>query len=549
MSREPLAATWKNKLFFGDNLVILHEQIPDESVDLVYLDPPFNSNATYNVLFAERSGAKSSAQIRAFDDTWQWSMESELAYHETVTRGGKLADLLQALRAFLGQSDMMAYLVMMAPRLAELHRVLKRTGSLYLHCDPTASHYLKLLMDAVFGPENFRNEIVWKRTSSHGNVSANYGDVIDTLLYYSREPKPIWNQLYVPYSEDHIRNKFTYRDEHGRAFTTSDLRNPSLRPNLIYEYKGYKPHPNGWSISRQKMEQYDREGRLWFPSDPDGRIRLKRYLDEQPGQKVQNLWDDVKPINSQAQERLGYPTQKPEALLERILRASSREGDVFLDPFCGCGTAVHVAEKLRRRWIGIDITHLAITLIRHRLHNAFGRDLEPYEVIGDPKDVESARTLAVLDRYQFEWWALGLVDGRPAHDKKKGADQGIDGLIYFFDDGTNVAKKAVVQVKSGHVTRNQIGDLNHARQREKAEVGVFITLEDATEPMRREACSAGFYQPDYFPGLKVPRIQILTIAELLAGKKVELPMAAVPATFRKAARAHKNAEPQQTSIF
>lgn len=540
---------WKNQLYFGDNLPVLRNHLDDESVDLVYLDPPFNSQATYNVLFKERSGERSTAQIAAFEDTWEWGMESELAYHETVTQGGKLADLLQAFRAFLGQNNMMAYLVMMAPRLKELHRVLKPTGSMYLHCDPTASHYLKLLLDAVFGGQYFQSEIIWKRTSSHGNVSVGYGDVTDSIFFYSKGDKPTWNQQYVPYSKKHIETKFTYREPGGRLYTTENLRNPGVRPNLHYEYKGYKPHPNGWAISREKMEQYDREGRLYFPSDPNGRIRLKRYLDEQPGQKLQSLWDDIAPINSQAQERLGYPTQKPAALLERIINASSNEGDIVLDPFCGCGTAVEVAEKLHRRWIGIDITHLAITLIRHRLRTAFGTQLCPYEVWGEPKDLHSAQALAELDRYQFEWWALGLVDARPAQDKKKGADRGVDGYIYFFDDGTNIAKKAVVQVKSGHVTRSQIGDLNNARQRDKAEIAVFITLEEPSGPMLKEAASAGFYQPEYFPGMTVPRMQVLTIAELLAGKKVEVPMLAPAATFKSAAPVKKKGGPEQIGFF
>jgi len=317
-----------NRLYYGDNLTVLRGSIDDESVDLIYLDPPFNSQATYNVLFRSTAGEKSRAQIEAFEDTWHWGDEAELAFDGVMTSGKTdAAEMLRAMRTFLRENDMMAYLSMMAVRLLELHRVLKQTGSLYLHCDPTASHYLKILMDAVFGAVNFKTEIVWKRTSSHGNVSSGYGDVTDTILYFSRGDKPNWNQIYVPYSQKHIDTKFTFKDADGRAFTTSDMRNPGVRPNLMYEYKGYKPHPNGWAISRKKMEKYDKEGQLWFPPDKSGRIRLKRYLDEQPGQKIQNLWDDISPINSQAQERLGYPTQKPQALLERILLASSTEGE------------------------------------------------------------------------------------------------------------------------------------------------------------------------------------------------------------------------------
>ncbi len=308
---------WKNRLYFGNNLKIVRDEIPDEHVDLIYLDPPFNSNANYNVLFAEKSGEKSAAQIAVFTDTWHWNKDSEEAYGEVVLKAGKLSELLSAFRSFLGTNDMMAYITMMAVRLVELHRVLKSTGSIYLHCDPTASHYLKLIMDAIFGGQNFRSEIIWKRTSSHGNVSIGYGDVADSIFFYTRGDKPRWKQQYIPYTKKHIETKFTYKDADGRLYTTENLRNPGVRPNLTYDYKGYKPHPNGWAVSLDRMEQYDRDGRLYFPPDPNGRIRLKRYLDEQPGRKLQSLWDDISPINSQAQERLGYPTQKPEALLER----------------------------------------------------------------------------------------------------------------------------------------------------------------------------------------------------------------------------------------
>ena len=237
--------------------------------------------------------------------------------------GRRAHDAIMGLHRMLGPSGMLAYLTYMAERLEECRRLLKPTGSIYLHCDPTASHYLKAVMDGIFGYASFRTEIVWKRTSSHGNVSTNYGAVTDIILCYSRGDRPIWNQVYTPYSSEHIENKFTYRDPGGRRFTTSDLRNPGVRPNLRYTYKGYEPHPNGWAVSREKMERYDQEGRLYFPRKKSGRIRLKRYLDEQPGHKIQNLWDDISPINSQAKERLGYPTQKPVALLKRIIEASS----------------------------------------------------------------------------------------------------------------------------------------------------------------------------------------------------------------------------------
>ncbi len=531
----------KNRLYYGDNYDVLRLYVRDESVDLVYLDPPFNSRQDYSVLFAEKDGSKSSAQIHAFEDTWTWNLDAERSYQHIVENiGGRIADAMRAFRTFLGSSDMMAYLAMMAPRLAELRRVLKPTGSIYLHCDPTASHYLKVLMDAVFGPDHFRTEIIWKRTSSHGNVSAGFGDITDTILYYKRGEKPTWNQVYFPYSDDYIESHFGMRDPDGRRYTTSDLRNPGVRPNLHYEYKGYKPHANGWAVSRERMEQYDRENRLVFPKSPDGRIRLKRYLDEQPGEKATNLWEDIPPINSQAQERLGYPTQKPEALLERIIKASSNEGDVVLDPFCGCGTTVQVAQRLNRRWIGIDITHLAIGLIKKRLSDAFGPQIrDTYEVIGEPTDFAGAERLATEDKYQFQWWALGQVGARPA-EQKKGADRGIDGRLYFHDDESGKSKQILFSVKAGGVTVNQIRDLRGTMERERAEIGVFLCFEEPTRPMLREAAEAGFYvSPD---DSTYPRIQILTIEEILDGKQPQYPLHRRDATFKKAPRARPQSE-------
>jgi site-specific DNA-methyltransferase (adenine-specific) len=544
---------WKNKLYFGDNLPILRECIPDESVDLVYLDPPFNSAANYNVLFKEKSGERSAAQITAFEDTWEWGQESEAIYYEVVLKGGKLADLLQALRSFLGTNDMMAYLVMMAPRLMDLFRVLKPTGSIYLHCDPTASHYLKLVMDAIFGPENFRSEITWKRTNIH-NDSKSWSTVADIILYYVKDNRKdyIWNPEYLKHSEEHVASKYK-ADGSGRMFTLSDMRSPNPRPNLTYVWKGFPPHPNGWAYSRDTMQKLDEEGRVWYPMLPDGsydlskRPRLRRYLDEMKGTLISNIWTDIFPINSQAQERLGYPTQKPEALLERIIKASSNEGDVVLDPFCGCGTSISVAERLHRKWIGIDITHLAITLIRHRLHDTHGTEIAPYEIIGDPKDLYSAQALAIEDRYQFQWWALGLVDARPAQDqRKKGADSGIDGFINFVDDSSGKAKKVIIQVKSGHVKAGDVRDLKGVMDREKAAIGCFITLEEPSAPMKIEAVSSGFYESEYFSD-KHPRIQILTIAELLSGKQLQYPRHKIE-TFKKAQRVSK-ATAEQGGLF
>lgn len=548
-----MADDWKNQLYFGDNLDIMREYIADESVDLIYLDPPFNSNATYNVLFEEKNGTQSAAQIEAFDDTWHWDMKAEATYHDIVTNGPrKLADLIQALRSFLGQNDMMGYLVMMAARLDEMHRVLKPTGSLYLHCDPTASHYLKVVLDTILGFENFRNEIVWQRTNVHSD-SKTWSAVSDTILFYTKSHTFTWNRVYLPHTEEHVESKYRNMDANGRRYTLSDMTSPNPRPNMMYEWKGFAFPPNGWRYSRETMAKLDAEGRIWYPDDKRKRPRLKRYLDEMSGNLITTVWTDINPINSQAQERLGYPTQKPLALLERIIKASSNGGDLVLDPFCGCGTTITVAEQLNRRWIGIDITHLAITLMRHRLETAFDTELSPYEVIGDPKDLESARALAQESqhegRYQFEWWALGKVAARPAHDKKKGADTGIDGIINFFDDNSGKAKKIVVQVKSGHVTRNQIGDLKGVMDREKASMGAFITLEEPTRPMIEEAAAAGFYEPEHFPGLRYARLQILTVNDLLGGKRIEYPRLAPESTFKRAERRTKVKDIEQDRLL
>jgi site-specific DNA-methyltransferase (adenine-specific) len=521
-----------NTLYYGDCLDILREYIEGESVDLVYLDPPFNSNATYNVLFRAPSGEASQSQIEAFEDTWHWNKAAEDAFDQVIKSGNTdAAEMLRAMRSFLKENDMMAYLAMMAVRLLELHRVLKPTGSLYLHCDPTASHYLKILLDAVFGVRFFHNEIIWKRTSSHGNVSANYGDVTDTIFYYSKGAEPIWHRPYVPLSERNIETKYTGREPDGRRYTTRDLRNPGVRPNLHYTYRGYKPHPNGWSISREKMEQYDREGRLYFPKDKDGRIRLKIYLDESPGRAIQNLWDDIPPINSQAQERLGYPTQKPLALLERIIAASSNEGDLVLDPFCGCGTTVHAAQKLNRRWIGIDITHLAISLVKRRLIDAF--PLAQFEIHGVPKDVGAARELAKADPHQFQLWALSMIEAQPYKGGRKGADSGIDGFLYFKPDG-KITERAIVEVKSGeNVSPQWVRALAQVVERERAKIGVLVTLTDPTTTMRREASAAGFYESPLHG--KFEKIQILTVEDLFDGKRPHIPWVD-PSVFKKARR-------------
>jgi site-specific DNA-methyltransferase (adenine-specific) len=531
-------STDKNKLYYGDNYEVLQRYIKDESVDLIYLDPPFNSRQDYNVLFAEKDGSQSSSQIHAFEDTWEWNIDAERSYQHIVERGGRVADAMRAFRTFLGGSDMMAYLAMMAPRLVELRRVLKETGSIYLHCDPTASHYLKILMDAVFGPQSFRNEIIWKRTTTKNDYiqgATNWPRVHDVILDYGKHPHvAAFDQPFGEYDEDYVRSKYPHSDPDGRRYGLWDLTAPGsgMRGHPQYEFMGITRF---WRYNKEKMENLAAEGRVVQPR-PGAVPRYKRYLDEMKGVAITDVWPDIPPINSQAQERLGYPTQKPEALLERILKASSNEGDVVLDPFCGCGTTVQVAQRLNRRWIGIDITHLAINLIKTRLRDTFGEEIKnTYEVIGEPTDLEGARELASSpDKYQFQSWALGLCYARPAEGIKKGADRGIDGRLYFHDDESGESKQIIFSVKAGGVTASQVRDLRGVIEREKAEIGVFLTFEEPTGPMKREAAEAGLYTSA--DRTTYPRIQILTIQQILDGKQPDYPRHRADATFKKAPR-------------
>jgi site-specific DNA-methyltransferase (adenine-specific) len=521
-----------NVLYFGDNLDILRKYIPDNSIDLIYLDPPFNSKKDYNILFKENGGVESEAQIKAFTDTWHWTQAAENTYHEIVTKGPiKVGKLIDSLHDAVGSNDVMAYLVMMTIRLVELHRVLKPTGSLYLHCDPTASHYLKLVLDQVFGPANFRNEIVWKRGIAHSD-SRRYGRIHEYLLFYSKTKEFTWSKQFMPYDPRYAQTYYRYKDEDGRLFMSDNLAAPGGR-GPRYEWKGIV---RNWRVTRENMEKLEKEGRIFYTNK--GIPRLKRYLDEQLGMPLQSIWTDVLPIVSWSTEGLGYETQKPLALLERIIRSSSNEGDVVLDPFCGCGTAVVAAQKLNRKWIGIDITHLAINLMRNRLRESFPGIA--FEVIGEPKDLASARALAGQKpdgRYQFQWWALGLIGARPLGEKKKGADKGIDGVISFIDEVSGKAKRVVVQVKSGHIGVNSVRELKAVAANEA--IGVLITLEPPTGPMKVEAVDAGYYHSPIWDK-NYPKIQILTIDELLHGQTVDMPpQTQTSVTFAKAPKIPK----------
>ena len=514
-------------LFYGDNLDVLRNHIEDASVDLIYLDPPFNSNANYNVLFKSPDGKQSQSQIEAFEDTWHWTDAAEAAFDDVMRSGhSDAAEMLRAMRAMLKENDMMAYLAMMAVRLIELHRVLKPTGSLYLHCDPTASHYLKMLLDAVFGVPNYRNEITWKRQTAHSDAKTKFSDVSDIILFYAKSKASKFKPVYVAHDPAYVSKFYRHDDNDGRGpYQIDNTASPNPRPNMMYEWRGF-PYPDkGWRFQKETMQKLHDDGRLYYPKHADGsfdfskRVRVKRYLSEQEGSIVTSIWNDIHPLHASNAERLGYPTQKPVALLERILKASSNEGDVVLDPFCGCGTTIHAAEKLNRSWLGIDVTHLAIGLIRDRLRDAFPQ--ATFDIYGVPRDLAAARELASADKHEFQLWTLSLINAQPYKGGRKGADGGVDGYIWFQPDGRN-HEKAVVSVKGGeNVDVKMIRDLIATVDREKAKVGVFVTLTEPTRNMKTEAAAAGFYEsPNHG---RFPKIQILTIADLFAHQKPHLP--------------------------
>jgi len=481
-------------LYFGDNLEILREKFPDRPdgdgyFDLIYLDPPFNSNRDYNVLFKEGL-TDSAAQVQAFEDSWHWTADAHHTFEELVgsrksaTRTNEqIANLMLALEKLVGHNDMLAYLTMMTARLIELHRVLKKTGSIYIHCDPTASHYLKIVMDAIFGERNFRNEIIWHYTGG-GRSKKYFSQKHDTILCYSRSDTT--------------------------TFNIDDVRVP---------YKETSGYAKSGVISASG----------------------KKYMPNPLGTPVDDVWD-IPIINPMSKERLGYPTQKPEALLERIIKASSNEGDWVLDPFCGCGTTVSVAERLGRNWIGIDITALAINLIKKRIKEQFPDKLIPIFVDGLPKDIAGAQALFKKDPFEFEYWALDLVDATPSRSKSKGnmrgADKGVDGIVTFTRDiknGVQEYGRLLVQVKGGGVQRSDIATLRGDVEREKADGGLFITLEEPTRPMREEAVSAGSFQVP-FSKEEFPRIEIISVKELLAHKRPRIPFGS-PEPYHKKAKA------------
>jgi site-specific DNA-methyltransferase (adenine-specific) len=523
-----------NTLYYGDNLDVLRAQVASESVDLIYLDPPFNSDATYDMLFKEPGGQRGESRIEAFQDTWTWGSSAARAFDEVIhSNHSDVAVLLKAMNSFLRQSDLMAYLAIMAVRLIELHRVLKPTGSLYLHCDPTTSHYLRVLLDSIFSPDKPKVEVIWQRTNAHNFKSAVWGRSHDTLLYYSRSDKPVFHPQYMAYGAAQLSRYKT--DAQGRRYKAENLTFSTANARRQFEWRGTRPPPNrSWGASLDQLEAWFAAGRILVRRDGTPRLDgLKVYLDDMPGKPAASVWTDIERVGNTSAERLGYPTQKPLLLLERIIQASSDLGDLVLDPFCGCGTAIHAAEKLGRRWIGIDITHLAISLSERRLKDAFPSIR--FDVEGTPRDFGAASDLARRDRDQFQWWAVSLVDGVPRGGHKNRADRGIDG-IRWVRTGPNPGDIAQVIVSVNgcdNVGVAMLRDLAGVVEREGAAAGLMITLAEPTREMSREAAAAGCFES----GLgRYPKLQVCTVRQILAGGAVDLPPLGRGEGFRRAPR-------------
>lgn len=568
----------QNELYYGDNLDVLRRKIAPESVDLCYIDPPFNSKRNYFQIY-NNQGGEDRAQAQAFVDTWNWGDEAVegldyiLDIERLSPRAGETrwteqtVELLRGLEKVLGRGSLLAYLVHMTLRIVEIHRVLKPTGSFYLHCDPTASHYLKLVLDAVFCGQggDFLNEIVWKRTSSSNNPRR-WGPIHDVILLYSKAAGYLWNPVKMPLSQAYLDSKYRHSDERG-TYRLSDLTASGTRTGDSGKpWRGFDPNVTGrhWGVpasivlsltneppqsSQDKLDLLDANGFIYWTPGRGGKPgfpQLKRYLTD--GQPIQDVVDDIAPINSMAAERLGYPTQKPEALLERIIRASSNEGDTVLDAYCGCGTTVAVAQRLNRRWIGIDITYQSIALILKRLEDRYPDDWPAIEanikLDGVPRDLESAMALANRKddktRKEFEKWAVLTFSKNQARiNEKKGADGGIDGIAYFLLDSDQNGK-AIFQVKSRPGNRGDLATLNSDRQREKAEFGFLICTGLPTKPMRDEIAAAGKFRHPLL-NREDDRLQVITVAELFdrpgsPGKRLDLPMARTDAVKSAAAK-------------
>lgn len=518
----------KNHLYYGDNLTIMR-QMPDACVDLIYLDPPFNSQRNYNLIYKRLTGQPVPEQEEAFCDAWDMDAEKEDLVRkiriELPDKYGADQELIAFWNAWIKalrqtQPRLLAYLLYMTFRLFEMRRILKPSGSLYLHCDATASHYIKVIADSVFGHQNFRNEIIWKRTSAHSSANR-YGPVHDTILFYSKSDSFTWNPQHTPYSADYLASHYRNTDAEGRRFTLSDLTGAGTRNGETGQsWRGFDVTAKGrhWAYMPSTLDDLDRRGLIYWPTG-DGWPRYKRFVDETPGTPLQDTWDDIAPINAMAQERLGYPTQKPIALLERIIASSSNPGDVVFDPFCGCGTAIYAARSLGRKWIGCDIAILSVQLVRDVLFKRYGLlEGEHYDVSGVPLSMEGAIDLFQRDPRQFQHWAVELSGGFSS--TKHSGDKGIDGRIHF--ETSDGLKNMTISVKGGGiVTPAFVRELRGVLEREPdAEMAGFICLQKPTKGMLTEAATAGLYT---YRGTVYQRLQIRTIQDLLDGKGFDTP--------------------------
>lgn len=518
----------KNHLYYGDNLTIMRT-MGIASVDLIYLDPPFNSQRNYNLIYTKLTGQPIPEQEEAFCDAWEMDAEKEelvrkmpIAFQEY----GADPELVMFWQTWINalrytQPNLLAYLIYMTYRLFEMRRILKPTGSIYLHCDPTASHYIKVIMDGIFGHHNFQNEIIWKRTTTKSDFrqgAANWARIHDVILHYSKDArlKRVFTQPFTEYSKEYVADKYGQRDTDGRAYTLGDLTAPGAgtRGHPQYEFMGVTRY---WRYGQEKMEKLLAEGRIVQPR-PGAVPRYKRYLDEVSGIAIGDIWSDISAINSQAKERLGYPTQKPIELLERIIAASTNEGDIVFDPFAGCGTAIYAAHLLGRKWIGCDIAILSVKLIRDVLLKRYGlKEREHYDISGIPVSVEGAQDLMDRDPHQFQHWAVELAGGFAS--TKRSGDLGIDGRIYF-ETGSGL-KNMVISVKGGKLTPAYVRELRGVVEREPdTEIGGFICLQNPTKGMISEAASAGTYN---YLGAHYDRLQFRTVQDLLDGNGFDTP--------------------------
>ncbi len=512
-----------NQLIFGDNLNVLKSKIiKDESIDLIYLDPPFNSKKVYNILYKTPDKDKENSQVEAFLDTWSWGDDDEKVFEEV----GRLEDkslytCLRSFRDIMGESDMMAYLTNMSIRIYFLNKKLKKDGSMYLHCDPTASHYLKMVMDTIIGNKNFRNEIIWERSHPH-NDAKRYGNNTDRILFYAKSNKSTWNKQFTPLGEDYIKSHYKHTDDDGRKYRLGPLDAKSLSGGG-YEYE-WNNRYHLWRVPKKEMEKLHKEKKLHYTSK--GLANRKLFLDERDGIPLQSLWKDIHFV--QGSEDLGYPTQKPIKLLERIINASSKENDLVLDPFCGCGTTIHAAEKLKRNWIGIDITHLATGLVKKRLINSFPK--VKFKSNGIPTNLSSAIKLRDFSEknpklyYEFQYWANSLIPG-VRNNPVKGSDNGVDGTYWVIEGKDNkgyIYKKGIVSIKSGkNVSVTMVDELYGAMKKNNAFSGILVTLEKPKSTMIQAAAKMGLFKA---LGKNYQKVQCVSIEELLNGVMPKIPI-------------------------